>query len=71
MATGPDRRSIADRVYRTLLYLYPSEFRQRFGPDMVDFFRDRRRAAHAESGTLGAARVWPRAIADVVWVASL
>jgi putative ABC transport system permease protein len=71
MMTGPDRRSTADRIYRALLCLYPSDFRRRFGPDMVDFFRDRRRAAQETDGTLGAARVWVHAIADVVTVAPL
>ena len=71
MMSAPDRRSAADRVYRVLLRLYPTEFRQRFGPDMVDFFRDRRRAARQESGTLGVARVWVGALADVFTMASL
>ena len=63
--------SPADRAYRMLLRLYPREFRQRFGPDMVDFFRDRRHAARRTSGTLGVARVWARAISDVIGVAAL
>ena len=71
MMTGPDPRSIADRIYRVLLGMYPREFRQRFGPDMVDFFRDRRRAARQTAGTLGVVRVWLHAIADVLGVASL
>ena len=54
--------SPADRAYRVLLRLYPREFRQRFGSDMVDFFRDRRLAAHRTAGTLGVARAWARAI---------
>ena len=71
MMAGPDRRSTADRVYRALLPLYPAEFRQRFGADMVDFFRDRRRAAFRMSGTLGVVRVWIDALADLIGVASL
>jgi len=63
--------SPADRAYRVLLRLYPREFRQRFGSDMVDFFRDRRLAARRTSGTLGIARAWARAIADVIGIAAI
>jgi predicted permease len=62
--------AFADRVYRLLLRLYPREFRERFGGDMTDFFRDRR--LHAQQlGTLGAVRVWSRAVADLIAVAVL
>src|SRR5687768_3460673 len=71
MSRKPRSMSAADRLYRLLLRLYPEAFRRQFGADMVDFFRDRRRAARRSSGTLGVARVWARAIADVVGVASL
>ena len=60
----------ADRLYRMLLRLYPREFRERFGGDMTDFFRDRRAAARAQ-GTLGVARVWWDAVADVFRIATL
>src|SRR4051794_6334192 len=62
--------SIADRAYRLLLRLYPREFRERFGGDMTDFFHDRRLAAR-QHGSLGVARVWASALADVVRVAAL
>ena len=62
--------SAADRAYRLLLRLYPREFRERFGGDMTDFFHDRRIAAR-QQGTLGVARVWMSAIADVFRVAAL
>jgi putative ABC transport system permease protein len=64
------RYSGADRLYRLLLRLYPREFRERFGGDMTDFFRDRRAAARAQ-GTLGVARVWWDAVADVFRIATL
>jgi len=62
--------SAADRAYRLLLRLYPRAFRERFGGDMTDFFHDRRIAAR-QQGTLGVARVWMSAIADVFRVAAL
>jgi putative ABC transport system permease protein len=62
--------SAADRAYRLLLRLYPRDFRERFGGDMTDFFHDRRLAAR-QQGTLGVARVWTSAVADVVRVAAM
>jgi len=62
--------SVADRAYRLLLRLYPRDFRERFGGDMTDFFHDRRLAAR-QQGTLGVARVWASAVADVVRVSAL
>ena len=71
MIAAPDPRSMADRCYRALLRLYPRDFRERFGPDMVDFFRDRRAAARRTGGTLGVAWAWVVAIADVLRIATL
>jgi predicted permease len=71
MTTGRDSTSLADRLYRALLRLYPRDFRERFGPDMADFFRDRRMAARRSAGTLGVTRTWARAVADIVAIATL
>jgi putative ABC transport system permease protein len=71
MTTGPDARSVADRCYRLLLRLYPRDFRERFGSDMVDFFRDQRAAARRDGGALGVAWAWTVAVADVLRVATL
>jgi len=60
----------ADRLYRLLLRLYPRNFRERFGGDMTDFFRDRRLHAR-QLGPLGAARVWARAVLDLIAAAVL
>src|SRR5262245_43153057 len=35
------RRSRVLRIYRALLYAFPSHFRQRFGGQMTDYLRDR------------------------------
>jgi putative ABC transport system permease protein len=53
-----------ERVYRALLWLYPSEFRDQFGDEMTDFFRDRCR--HERTGM----RFWAHTIADVVTAAA-
>src|SRR5215217_8272409 len=71
MIAAPDPRSMADRCYRALLRVYPRDFRERFGPDMVDFFRDRRAAARRAGGTLGVLWAWVVAIYDVLRIATL
>src|SRR5262245_48429236 len=56
------RSSRADRLFRALLRLFPSEFRRDFGDDMAADFRDERRDA-AIAGT--STRLWTRTIVDV------
>lgn len=34
----------AAKLYRTLLYAYPAEFRHEYGPEMERFFEDRLRS---------------------------
>ena len=38
----------SDRLYRILLHAYPAEFRDEYGPELLQLFRDRRR----DAGTL-------------------
>ena len=54
-------RSRADRVFRLLLRLFPSEFRGDFGDEMSAVFRDERADA-AAAGRLGIARLWWRTL---------
>lgn len=51
----------AARVYGTLLRLYPPEFRQRYGEEMLQAFRDLCR-----DNANGLARFWLAALADVL-----
>ncbi len=65
----------AERLYGWLLHLYPREFRERFGNDMRELFRDRRRALirrHDGSRPTVAMRVlfWIRTFADIARHAS-
>ena len=71
MSSPQERYSVGDRVYQLILRLYPREFRDRFGADMTDFFRDRRREAAQRRGALGSASAWATGLADVVAGASL
>jgi putative ABC transport system permease protein len=65
------KRSTADRIYALFLRLYPRAFREQFGAEMTDFFRERRASAWRTRGALGVARAWWHAVSDVVRVASL
>ena len=57
------RRTRADRVFRLLLRLFPSEFRGDFGDDMSAVFRDERAEART-AGRLGIVRLWWRTVGD-------
>ena len=56
-------------VYRLLLFTYPSDFRQRFGNEMVTTFSDLMRDEWKCSGLQGVVRVWRLALAEVFSVA--
>ena len=58
------RLSRADRAYARLLHLFPAPFRERFGADLLDLFRDKRRAAAAH-GRVALVQFWLRAVADL------
>jgi len=64
VSARPPERDAAERVYALLLRAYPAAFRERFGAEMRQLFRDRRRDA-AERGE-GAARFWLGLAADAV-----
>ena len=59
-------RDASERAYRTLLRIYPRDFRDEFGDAMVEFHRDRLAQARREAGLLGATRVWVHVAADLV-----
>jgi predicted permease len=60
----PGTRSSSERLYRQLLRAYPTETRQRSGPDMVDTFRDAHRRAR-RSGHLAVYRLWFSVLLDL------
>src|SRR2546423_14944159 len=72
MMATPDR-SLArhQRVYRTLLLLYPRAFRQGFGADMVQVFGDRLREERERSRRRASAVVWFRTLLDLFKTAPL
>ena len=54
--------SAAERVYAWLLRAYPAAFRETFGREMLQVFRDQRRATDARRGT----RFWSAIVWDVM-----
>jgi putative ABC transport system permease protein len=55
----PRRVTLAERVYRSLPFCFPAEFRYEYGPEMVRLFRDRYRERH------GRIRLWLQTLADI------
>ena len=61
--------SIAERVYRALLGLYPGAFRNRFGDEMVQLFADQLRDARRPQARAATVRTWIRTLADLALTA--
>lgn len=51
-------RDVHERLFRTLLRLFPRSFHDEFGDAMLEFFRDRLRDARATHGAKGVADTW-------------
>ena len=58
-------QSISRRVYRFLLSAYPKQFRQEYGPQMVQLFEDCRRAEALGKSRLGMVHLWTRMLLDL------
>jgi hypothetical protein len=56
-------------LYKMLLFMYPSDFRQRFGSEMVSTFSDLICGEWEQKSVLGVARVWRSALGEVFSVA--
>lgn len=65
MATRP----MHERVYRALLRLLPSAFRQEFGASMTEDFRDQRDHA-ATQGVRRVRVLWTRTVGGLLWLAT-
>jgi eukaryotic-like serine/threonine-protein kinase len=57
--------SLSERLYSVLLYLYPSDFRQEYGADMSQIFRDMHRDAQSQ-GILSQIILWGHTLSDVI-----
>lgn len=59
-----------ERLYRWLLRVYPSDFRARFGDEMVQLFADQLRDARGPSVRSGTVRTWIRTLSDLAVTAA-
>ena len=57
-------QSTDERIYRTLLHLYPRDLREEFGDAMVEFFRDRVARAGRQRGRRFLF-LWPSVLIDI------
>ncbi len=65
--SGTDRRSTAsERLFARLMLVFPRAFRDRFGGDMRDVFRDQMRDARVRDGLQGVVRLWARTIPSLL-----
>jgi putative ABC transport system permease protein len=55
-----------ERIFSWLLYLYPRDFRQRYGTDLVAFFRQEREHPKYKSGPLRPLRFWTATVRDLL-----
>ena len=69
MITHSTRRDLGERLFRALLWVYPSSFRRRFAEEMVEFFKDRRVEQYRRGR--GPSRLWIHLLADIALNAPL
>ena len=64
------RPSLSERVYEALLLMYPKGFRNAYGPQMVQVFRDLCREERERAGLIGLALLWARTVLDLLRTAA-
>lgn len=57
---------VSERVYRALLAVYPKQFRDAYGPQMAQVFRDLCREEIGRAGIAGLVVLWARAVLDLL-----
>jgi hypothetical protein len=68
MITGTNEKfpiGFSLNIYRLLLAAYPKEFRQEYGADMLQVFRDCMRRAYGQNGAFGVFRLWALTLPDL------
>ena len=58
--------AVSVSVYRFLLAAYPAEFREEYGEDMLQLFRDCALRAVGQSGSEGMVRLWAVTLLDLI-----
>lgn len=65
------RAPFGERVFRALLHLYPASFRERFGDEMLEFYRERRDEQRQRHGGRIPLRLWAHLTRDLLIAAPL
>ena len=71
MSPDPTARRFSERLFAALTKLFPTSFRDRFGQDMRELFRDQVSAARGAAGWRGELRLWTRVLPSFVHAAAL
>ncbi len=58
--------SISGRVYKALMFIFPTDFRREYGPLIAQAFRDISRDAYIDGNIRDIIYVWVRATSDLV-----
>ncbi|MEP6764093.1 MAG: ABC transporter permease [Gemmatimonadaceae bacterium] len=58
-------RSFSERAYALLIRAYPAHFREEYGEELQNFFRDQLRESRTQNKRFGVLRLWFRAVKDV------
>jgi hypothetical protein len=69
MSDSPVLESLVS-VYQKLLWIYPADHRQEYGPWMTQLLRDLMRDAYRQSGMPGALLTWIHVLCDLITTAS-
>ena len=64
-----NRRTVSERIYGVLLRLLPFYFRDEFGSEMEEVFREQEAAVKQERGAMKRLRLWWETLAGIVGVA--
>ena len=65
MQPTPKLVAVSERIYRTLLHLYPEPHRREFGDQMAQLFRDQCRDAWRMGHQAGILKLWMRTLPDL------
>jgi capsular polysaccharide biosynthesis protein len=63
----PKRTTLSEKIYSAMVHLYPFPFREEFGREMKQVFREQARETAERSGKLSVLFLWLRVIADFAW----
>jgi hypothetical protein len=66
MSHTTTRNSVSTSIYQLLLLAYPDDFRQEYGAQMLQLFRDSYRAQRVHQQVFGVLSLWYRTLLDLI-----